>query len=272
MVLFLFFILNILAILPFFYIVYYVLQRGGEAVNWQLFTELPKGPGEEGGGLANAILGSGIMVGIACLIGIPWGIGLGLCLSEYKDVGISKVLRFIVDLSVNTPSIVIGIFIYTLVVAFFGFSAYAGALSLMIILLPIVARSTEEILKLVPSHIREAGLALGLSRWKVILRILIPGTLTLLLSGIILAISRISGETAPLLFTSFGNQFFSKSLSEPTSSLPVQIYEFAKSGFSNLEAMAWAGSLILIIFVFSINFLTRFSIFLIKKQAYRMKV
>ena len=140
---------------------------------------------------------------------------------------------------------------------------------MLIILVPIIARSTEEILKLVPNHIREAGLALGFPRWKVIMRILIPGTLTMLFSGVILAVARISGETAPLLFTSLGNQFFSRSLSEPTASLPVQIFEFAKSGFANLESLAWGGALILIAFVFVINFFTRFGIFFMKNYYYK---
>jgi len=145
------------------------------------------------------------------------------------------------------------IFVYSLVVSFFGFSAYAGALSLLIILIPIVTKSTEEILKMVPFHIREAGLALGLPRWKVILKILLPGTITLLLSGVILALARIAGETAPLLFTALGNQFFSNSLSEPTATLPVQIYEFSKSGFADLESMAWGGAFVLVAFVFFVN-------------------
>ena len=260
------FLLSLTAVLPFFYIVYYVLQKGGTAINWELLTTLPKGPGESGGGLANAILGSAVMVGLACLMGVPWGLSLGVCLGEYNHTRTARILRFVVDLSISAPSIVIGIFIYTLVVTRFGFSAYAGALSLLIILVPIVARSAEEILKMVPDHIREAGLALGLPRWKVIMKILIPGTAGMLLSGIILAVARVSGETAPLLFTSLGNQFFSNSLSEPTASLPVQIYEFAKSGFSNLEAMAWGGALILMAFVFIVNFLTRSGVFLMKKH------
>ena len=266
------FLLSLVAVLPFFYIVYYVLQKGGAAIDWELFTALPKGPGESGGGLANAILGSVIMVTLACVGGIPWGMFLGVCLSEYSYTRIARTLRFIVDLSISAPSIVIGIFVYSLVVESFGFSAYAGALSLLIILVPVIARSTEEILKLVPHHIREAGLALGFPRWKVIMRILIPGTVTMLFSGIILAVARISGETAPLLFTSLSNQFFSRSLNEPTASLPVQIYEFAKSGFVNLEAMAWGGALILIAFVFVINFFTRFGIFFMKNYYYKNQI
>ena len=259
-------VLSFIAALPFFYIAYFVFQKGWTALNWDFFTQLPPGPGAEGGGLANAILGSAVMVGMASLVGLPWGSFLGVFLSEYRFHPLSKILRFIINLSISTPSIVIGIFVYSLVVAFFGFSAYAGALSLLFIFVPVIGKATEEILKMIPHHIREAGLALGLPRWKVIFKILIPGTLTMLLSGVILSVARVAGETAPLLFTSLGNQFFSKNLSEPTASLPVQIYEFAKSGFPNLEAMAWGGALVLISFVFLINFSARLIIFAINPR------
>lgn len=259
-------ILSFIAALPFFYIAYFVFEKGFAVINWDFFTQLPAGPGQKGGGLANAILGSVIMVGMASLAGLPWGCFLGIYLSEYQERPLSKFLRFVVNLSISTPSIVIGIFVYSLIVAFFGFSAYAGALALLLILVPIIGKATEEILKMVPHHIREAGLALGLPRWKVIVQILIPGTLTMLFSGVILSIARIAGETAPLLFTALGNQFFSKNLSEPTASLPTQIYEFSKSGFPDLEAMAWGGALVLISFVFLINFSTRFIIFIINPR------
>ena len=260
------FILSLIATLPFFYIAYFIFKKGLQVINWNFLTQLPTSPDLSGGGLANAILGSIIMVGMASFYGIPWGCGLGIFLSEYKHHPLSKVLRFVINLSISTPSIVIGIFIYSLIVSFFGFSAYAGSFALLLILVPIIGKTTEEILKMVPHHIREAGLALGLPRWKVITKILIPGTLTMLLSGIILSIARISGETAPLLFTALGNQFFSKGLNEPTASLPVQIYEFSKSGFPKLEAMAWGGALLLISFVFLINFSTRFIIFIMNPK------
>ena len=256
------FLLSLLAALPFFYIAYFVFQKGFSAINWDFFTKIPSGPGVVGGGLANGILGSLVMVGMASLAGLPWGLFLGVFLSEYRFHPLSKLLRFVIDLSVSTPSIVMGIFVYSLLVSFFGFSAYAGAMALMLILIPIIGKNAEEILKMVPNHIREAGLALGLPRWKVILQILIPGTFAMLFSGVILSIARIAGETAPLLFTSLGNQFFSKSLSEPTASLPVQIYEFSKSGFPDLETMAWGGAFLLISFVFFINFSTRLLIFI----------
>ena len=253
--------LSFIACLPFFYIVFFVFQKGLGVLNLDFFLKLPPSPGESGGGLANGILGSMKIVGLACLLGIPWAVFLGVFLSENSKHIFAPILRFVIDLLISTPSIVIGIFVYSLIVSFFGFSAYAGSLALLIILIPIVTKSTEEILKMVPFHIREAGLALGLPRWKVIVKILLPGTATLLLSGVILALARISGETAPLLFTSLGNQFFSTSLSEPTATLPVQIYEFSKSGFADLEQMAWGGAFILISFVFLVNFSIRSLLF-----------
>ena len=257
--------LSFTAAVPFFYIAYFVFEKGFDVINWNFFTQLPAGPGQPGG-IANAILGSATMVGMASLIGCPWGCFLGIFLSEYQTHPLSRILRFVVDMSISTPSIVIGIFVYSLIVTSFGFSAYAGALALLLIFVPIIGKATEEILKMVPHHIREAGLALGLPRWKVIVQILIPGTMTMLLSGVILSIARIAGETAPLLFTALGNPFFSKDLSEPTAALSVQIYEFSKSGFADLEAMAWGGALVLISFVFLINFSTRFITFIMNPR------
>lgn len=251
------FLLTLLAAVPFIMISIYVVNKGIMSVNWEFFTQTPKGPGQLGGGVANAILGSGIMLLMASLMGIPWGVTAGIYLSEYGQSKTSETLRFAIDLLASTPSIVVGIFVYGIIVINFGFSAYAGAFSLAIIMLPIVARSTEEIMKLIPNHIREAGLGLGLPRWKVILRVLLPGSLGGLTTGVMLAVARVAGETAPLLFTALGNQFFSSSLNQPMASLPVQIYNFAKSGFEDLERQAWAGALVLVVFVFLINISTR---------------
>lgn len=245
------------AAFPFFSISAYVLERGFGALSFEFLTQLPKGPGDEGGGMANAILGSATMILLASLVGVPWGLASGVYLSEYGRGNTARFLRFSIDLLASTPSIVVGIFAYGLIVLRFGFSAYAGSAALAIIMMPVVARSAEEILKLIPNHIREAGLALGLPRWKVICRILIPGSLGGLLTGVMLAVARVAGETAPLLFTALGNQFYARSLSQPTASLPVQIYNFAKSGYVDLERQAWAGALVLVMFVFSLNLLTR---------------
>lgn len=254
-----------LAAVPFVFISFYVIYRGATSINLDFFTQLPAAPGEEGGGIGNAIVGSLIMVSLATCLAVPWGIVCGLYLSEYSNTKLAKFLTFSIDLMASVPSIVVGIFIYvTIVVTMGGFSGFAGACSLFVIMIPIIVRSTEEILKLVPFHIREAGLALGLPRWKVILMIVLPGVKSSLISGVMLSLARASGETAPLLFTSLANQYWSYSLTQPMASLPVQVYNFAISGFENLENQAWAGSLVLVAFVVSTNLLTRL-LFMSKK-------
>ena len=259
-------ILSLIAALPFISVSFFVIKHGFESLNLDFFLKTPLPPGEEGGGMGNAIIGSAVIVGLASLTAIPWGMGSGLLMSEYPEQKISRVLRFVVDLLTSTPSIVIGIFIYHLVVVYWGFSAYAGALALSIIMLPIIAKSTEEILKLYPNHIREAGLALGLARWRVIMTIILPASISMIVTGLVLAIARAAGETAPLLFTALGSQFYAQSLSEPTATLPVQIYEFAKSGFEDLERLAWGGALVLIAFVFMVNLSVRFFTFIYQKR------
>lgn len=249
--------LTAIAVFAFAIIGWFVFQKGWPHFNLAFFTELPRPPGEAGGGILNAIVGSLIMVLLASLIGIPWGMAAGVYLSEYGKGRTAQVLRFTIDLMTTIPSIIIGIFVYGFIVVFFGFSTIAGACSLAIIMLPIVARSSEELLKLIPGHLREAGLGLGISRWKVILRLIVPSSRKGLLTGVMLAVARIFGETAPLLFTSLGNQFFSVSLTRPISAMPIQIYNFARSGFPEQEAMAWTGCLVLVLVVVMINLLTR---------------
>ena len=260
------FLLSLIAVIPFISVCFFVIKNGWQALAFDFFTKIPAPPGEGGGGMGNGLLGSAVITALAGLIGIPWGMGAGILMSEYPYLRISRVLGFIVDLFTSVPSIVIGIFIYHLVVVHYGFSAYAGALALALIMLPIVAKSTEEILKLVPNHIREAGLALGLPRWKVIMKIILPAVISMIVTGIVLALARVAGETAPLLFTALGNQFYSQKLSEPIAALPLQIYEFAKSGFEDLEQLAWAGALVLIAFVFLVNLSVRFFISLYQKR------
>ena len=266
------FLLSVIAAVPFLFIVYYVLEKGISAIGWDFFTQLPKPPGEKGGGMSNALVGSAIVVGMASLVGIPWGMGVGVYLSEYKYTKTARILRLVIDLLISAPSIVVGIFIYGVVVVRYGFSAYAGSAALLLIMLPVVARGTEEILKMVPNHIREAGLALGVPRWKVILHILIPGVLSMLVTVIILSIARIAGETAPLLFTSLGNQYHIRNLNEPIATLPVQIYEFSKSGFEEMEQHAWIGAMVLVLFVFLINLFTRVSLFFYKRDGKNLSV
>ena len=251
-------VISFAAILPLVFIFAYAIYRGAPGLNLEFFTELPKPMGEVGGGMSNAITGSSILIALAGLIGIPWGIFVGVYLSEYKDGMTTRFLRFMTDLLTSVPSIIIGLFAYALlVVPMKGYSAYAGSFALAIIMVPIVARTTEEILKRLPVHIREAGLALGLPRWKVIMRIVLPGSMSGVLTGIILAVARIAGETAPLLFTAFSNNFGFRGLSQPIASLPVQIFNFATSHDEVWRQKAWTGALVLVIFVFFLNLTTR---------------
>ncbi|MFZ8933088.1 MAG: phosphate ABC transporter permease PstA [Bacteriovoracaceae bacterium] len=244
---------------PLFLVTQFVFIKGASSLNWDFFTALPKPVGETGGGMAHAILGTFYMVGIGGLIAIPLGIICGIYLSEFSKGTLSSLLRYSIDMMTGVPSIVVGIFAYLiLVVPLKTFSALAGGVALAIIILPIVTRSTEEILKLIPNHIREAGLALGLPRWKVIVYVLLKGSRSGIITGVILAISRAAGETAPLLFTAFGSMYFSSSPMEPMASLPVQIYNYAISPYADWQRQAWAGSFLLIIIVLGVNLGVRF--------------
>lgn len=249
-----------LALIPLLSVFQYVLQQGLPALNLSFFTELPKPVGEVGGGMANAFVGTLILIAIASAIGIPWGIGTALYLSEYGDKSrVAHVVRFCVDILASIPSIVIGLFAYTVVVIpMKRFSAYAGGIALGILMVPTVARSAEELLRLVPTHIREAGLALGLPRWKVTLRIVLRGALSGITTGVILAVARVAGETAPLLFTALNNRFWAHSLDQPIASLPVQIYTYAISPYDDWHRQAWAGALVLVALVFFVNLTARF--------------
>jgi phosphate transport system permease protein len=247
-----------IAILPFISILAYVIGQGWPALSWSLFTNLPKPVGEAGGGIANALLGSIEMVAITSVVGIPLGTLSGAYLSEFGQGKVAMALRFTCDLLVSVPSIIMGLFAYTLIVIpMKGFSAYAGSFALLMIQVPMVTRTTEEILKLVPQHLREAGLALGIPRWIVILRIVLRGSLSGLTTGIMLALARILGETAPLLFTAFNNRFWASGLNQPTASLPVLIYTYAVSPFDDWHAQAWAAALVLVLFVLLLNITTR---------------
>jgi phosphate transport system permease protein len=248
-----------IAIAPLFSVFGYVIAQGFPALNASFFTELPKPVGEIGGGMANALLGTLTLVGIASLVGIPWGIAVGLYLSEYGTKSrLSDVVRFSADMLASIPSIIVGLFVYAIVVLpMKRFSALAGGLALGLLMIPTVARTSEELLKMVPVHIREAGLALGLPRWKVILWIVLKGSRGPITTGIMLSIARVAGETAPLLFTAFNNRFWQKGLDQPISSLPVQIYTYAISPYDDWHRQAWAGAFMLVAVVFAMNLLTR---------------
>jgi phosphate transport system permease protein len=243
-----------LAVVPLFSVLYYVAARGLGGINLEFFTELPAPVGETGGGAANAIVGSLELVGLACLIGIPPGILAGVYLAEYGNSALGKVVRFSADVMAGVPSITVGLFVYAIVVLQTGnFSAYAGGIALAIIMLPTVTRTTEELLRLVPEALREAALGLGVSKWRTTISILLRTALPGVATGVMLAIARVFGETAPLLFTSFSNRYWAESLNEPTASLPVQIFTYAVSPYEDWHRQAWAAALLLVVFVLVLN-------------------
>jgi len=246
------------ALVPLVAVLGYLTMKGAGGISWAFFTELPKPVGEAGGGMANALTGSAILVGLACLIGLPVGLLGGIYLAEYGDNAFGKVVRFCTDVLSGVPSITVGIFVYTLVVLRMRrFSALAGALTLAILMLPIVMRTTEELLRLVPVTLREAGLALGLPKWRVILGVVLRTGASGIATGIMLAIARVAGETAPLLFTAFGSRFISLQLDQPMGSLPVQIYTYAVSPYEDWHRLAWAAALVLVLLVLALNLLAR---------------
>lgn len=253
--------LTALAIIPLAIIFFHVVRSGYSALNYDFITSLPAPIGQPGGGVANALVGSLTMIVLASLIGVPIGIFGGTYLSEYPNGKLSSTFRFIVDLMTSIPSIVIGLYVYAMIVVpMKGFSAYAGAVALSLLMFPIVVKSTEEVLRLLPQNIREAGLALGIPRWRVILSIILKGSVPSITTGVLLSIARVSGETAPLLLTAFGNQYWAQGLNQPTSSLTVQIYNYAISPFQQWHQQAWAGAFILLMTVFIFNLIARWII------------
>ena len=244
------FLCAVVVILPLALILFHLMRLGASSVDWNFLTHLPKPVGETGGGMANAIVGSFVLVTLAVLIGVPVGVLGGIYLSEFGSPRLNRAVRFAADILNGTPSIVWGIVVYALVVMpMKGASAYAGGLALGLIMIPLVIRTTEEMLALVPNSYREAALALGIPKWKSVLHIVLKTAGKGIISGILLACARIAGETAPLLFTASGNQFWSHSLSEPIASLPRQIYTYAIAPYDDWHRQAWAGALVLILFV-----------------------
>ncbi len=251
---------TILSLVPLFAVLGYVIYNGIGALDWNFFVQLPKALGMTGGGMANAIVGTLILIALASMIGVPIGFLAAIYLVEYDRASwLSTVIRFTTDVLTGVPSIIIGIVVYTsIVVKMKHFSAWAAGIALAIIMIPVVVRSTEEMLKLVPHSVREAGLALGIPKWRIIVSIVVPGASKGIITGIMLAVARVSGETAPLLFTALGNRYWAKSLNEPIASLPVQIYSYAISPYEDWHRQAWAGSLILLLIVIILNLGTRF--------------
>jgi phosphate transport system permease protein len=242
-----------------FIILAYIIKNGAPALNLDFFTQRPAPLGQAGGGVAPAILGSLTMVGVGALIGIPVGVGAAIYLAEFGRGRYAYIVRFVADLLTGLPSIAVGAFVWAILVrrVFHSFNAVAGGVALAVIMIPIITRTVEEILRLVPNNLREASLALGTPTWKTIVQVVLPVARGGIVTGVVLSLARVGGETAPLLLTALGNSFFSFKLNEPMASLPVQIYTYAKSPYADSHTKAWGSSLVLILVIGSLSLLTR---------------
>lgn len=246
-------------LIPLGLIFFHIMKMGMSSVNLDFFTQIPKPTGETGGGMANGMLGSLVMIGMASLIGLPVGILGAIYLAEFGGSKTSTAIRFAADVLSGTPSIITGMVAYTLlVIPMKGFSALAGSVALAMIIIPIVLRTTEEQLKLVPGSLREAALALGVPMWRTTLKVTLRSALSGVMTGVLLAIARVAGETAPLLFTALGNQFWGKSLTQPMAALPLQIFSFAIAPYEDWHRLAWAGALVLVVVMFGLSLTARY--------------
>ena len=251
----------VVALIPLVLILVYVIKQGVGAMNWAFFTQLPKPVGEAGGGMANAIFGTVVLIAIASVLAVPVGCICGIHLAEYPDRRFSAVVRFAADVLNGVPSIVVGIVAYGLVVLpVKRFSAIAGGVALGILMIPIVVRTTEELIRLVPSGLREGALALGATRTRAVFTVILPAALPGILTGTLVAIARVAGETAPLLFTAFNNRFWSTSLMQPIASLTVQIFTYAISPYEDWHRQAWAGAFLLVMMILTLSIIARLSV------------
>lgn len=248
----------LVALVPLALILFFVISQGVQAINLDFFIQMPKPVGEPGGGMANAIVGTAILAGLGSLMAVPIGVMGGIYMSEYAGTRLASLIRFAADTLNGVPSIVIGVFVYGVaVLPFKQHSALAGGIALGIMMIPIIARTTEELLLLVPGTMREGALALGATRARAVFSVVLPAALPGIITGIVLALARIAGETAPLLFTAFNNRFFSTSLTQPISSLTVQVYSYAQSPYEDWHRQAWAGALVLVSIVLLCSVLAR---------------
>lgn len=246
-------------LVPLVFIFVHIVKMGLSSVNFDFFAHIPKPTGETGGGMANGMVGSMVMIAMASALGLPIGIFGAIYLAEYGGSRISTVIRFAADVLSGIPSIITGMVAYTLlVVPMKGFSALAGAVALAMIMIPIVLRTTEEQLKMVPGTLREASLALGVPLWRTSLKVTLRSAMTGVMTGILLSVARVAGETAPLLFTALGNQFWSRKLTEPMAAMPLQIFNFAISPYEDWHRLAWAGALVLVTVMFSLSLAARY--------------
>ena len=248
----------LIALVPLAFILFFVLKQGLPSLNLAFFTQTPRPVGEAGGGMANAMVGTLVLIGIAAMMAVPVGVLTGIYLSEYRKSSLSTAARFAADVLNGVPSIVVGIFAYGLaVLPFRRFSALAGGLALGVMMIPLIVRTTEELLNLVPETLREGALALGATRARAVFRVILPAALPGILTGVLVALARIAGETAPLLFTSFNNRYWSTRLDQPMASLTVQIFTYAISPYEDWHRQAWAGATVLILAVLLFSVLAR---------------
>ncbi|MEQ1871658.1 MAG: phosphate ABC transporter permease PstA [Vicinamibacterales bacterium] len=248
----------LLALVPLAFVLFFVISQGIQSLSIDFFTHMPTPVGEAGGGMANAIVGTVILAGLGSLFAIPIGILSGIYMSEYAGSRFASMIRFAADTLNGVPSIVVGVFVYGIaVLPFKQFSAIAGGLALGIMMIPIIARTTEELLLLVPSTMREGALALGATRARAVFSVVLPAAAPGIVTGVMLALARIAGETAPLLFTSFNNRYFTSSLTQPISSLTVQVFSYAISPYEDWHRQAWAGALVLVMMVLICSILAR---------------
>ena len=251
----------VIALLPLAFILFYVVKEGFGALNLAFFTQLPKPVGEPGGGMANAIVGTLILITIAALFAVPVGCICGIHLSEYPGSKFASVVRFAADVLNGVPSIVVGIFAYGIVVLpVKRFSAIAGGVALGLLMIPIVVRTTEELLRLVPPTLREGALALGATRSRAVFTVIVPAALPGILTGILVALARVAGETAPLLFTAFNNRYWSTNLMQPIASLTVQVFTYAISPYDDWHRQAWAGAFLLVMIILSLSIVARLAV------------
>ena len=251
----------ILALIPLVMILFYVIKQGFSSLNWAFFTQMPKPVGEPGGGMANAIVGTLILIAIAAIFAVPIGCICGIHLSEFPESKFSSLVRFAADVLNGVPSIVIGMFAYGLVVLpVKRFSALAGGFALGVLMIPIVVRTTEELLRLVPPGLREGALALGATRSRAVFSVIVPAALPGILTGILVATARVAGETAPLLFTSFNNRYWTTNITQPMASLTVQVYTYANSPYDDWIRQAWAGAFLLVMIILTLSILSRLAV------------
>lgn len=252
------FLFSFLSMFPLFFIIYYIIKNGISVINWGFLINLPKPVGELGGGVSNAIVGTMMLISLATVLAVPLAIAIGIYLAENRDSRLAYFVRLCVDILQGIPSIVIGIIAWLwIVVPMGGFSAFSGSMALAIMMLPIIVRSTEETLKLIPNSIKEASLALGVPYYRTMLKVVLPTGISGIFTGVLLSVSRIAGESAPLLFTAFGNPFMNYNILKPVNSLPLMIFNYATSPYEDWIKAAWGASFVLLFFVLALNILTK---------------